>query len=634
MKHEDVKPHSHHTPLPRAKDYMIVATVGNASRKFIWNDHEPQSLDHPQGWTIAKMGDEICIFDMSDPNEERRAADAIFITPSRGGNRVLVELPPAHNGDKKRSLDLRISLLEPIQPPYMQISADASPSHVPRQLMMYHGIRYFLLKYRPVGTRYTSHNSNGPVFTYERSATGYSVRALVSGLLIKTRGRKHPLPLGTTVLMDEKEFFSAAFVHRIYWWRFRSVISPDALPPLESDETEENARETQRFLLTSQLVVAALFLLLVGTLAYNHFFPAPPPQVVTKIELKVPKVIPHKEIAEVKPTPAPTPEIKPEPTPKKEIVKKEKPKEKPVAKKEKPKEKPKKIVKKEKPVPKPVVKKEPPPKPIAKKEPVHKKVVEPPPHKVAKREPVVAPPPPAKKNKEMAPTPGVVAKKTEAPPAPDESAQLAKSLSFLSSGSTNAKKGSVRYDKAAKKDFINAPALGGGSKDSDALDKMATSNGDTNIKTRSSRVIASDAGFDAPHGKGLNDVQGKVSMTELYSAGGSTEGFSEGTELSLSGPGELSESEIEKALSKYLSRFQFCYEKSLLTDSSLAGNIRLQWEIGTSGHVSSAKVLNSQMKNAGLHSCIIGVLKEIPFPKPKGGSVIAKKTFSFKSSAL
>jgi hypothetical protein len=292
-------------------------------------------------------------------------------------------------------------------------------------------------------------------------------------------------------------------------------------------------------------------------------------------------------------------------------------------------------VAKKQPAPKPIVKKEAPPKKIAKKEPAPKKVVEPPPRKVAKKEPVVAPAPPTKKVKDTPPSPGIVAKKTEAPPPPDESVQLAKSLSFLSSGAKSSKKGGVKYDKNAKKDFMNSPTLAAGSKDAAALDKMAVSSGDSNIKTRSSRTIASDAGFDAPAGKGLNDVQGKVSLTELYNAGGaSTEGFEEGAGITMTGAGELSEAEIEKALAKYLSRFQFCYEKALLSDSSLAGNIRLQWEINTSGHVASAKVLNSQMKNAGLHSCITGVLKEIPFPKPKGGSVVAKKTFSFKSSAL
>ena len=102
----------------------------------------------------------------------------------------------------------------------------------------------------------------------------------------------------------------------------------------------------------------------------------------------------------------------------------------------------------------------------------------------------------------------------------------------------------------------------------------------------------------------------------------------------MSGPGSLTEDQIEKALSKFLSKFQFCYEKALITDSTLGGNLRLQWVIGSSGSVASAKVVQSELKNESLHSCILGILKTVPFPSPKGGEVIAKKTIAFKSSSL
>jgi hypothetical protein len=612
MKNDELK-HRHHSPEHRSQDYLLTTRIGGITRKIVWNDHATLLLDHPQGWTIAKVENDICIFDNSDTDLPRRSKSMILISTSEK-NKTTLEIPPSMNGSRMRAMNFVIEPLAPIQPPYKQVIYDGSPNaRIPRQLLMYQGVRHFLLKYRPVGAKMTARSGNNQVFTYERTPVGYSITAFTRDLQLKSQGKKKSLPIGVPYTMNEGEFFAASIIYGIHWWRFRSVITPDALPPLEEDETEDDAREASRLKAASQAIVTTLFLLLILSVGYNHFFPPPPKLIATKVELKAPKVIPHKEIAEVKPPPTPTPA--PTPEKKKEIVK-----EKPTPQVEK------KVVKKEPVKPKKIAKKEPP------KKPIMEKPKPPPPEKVAKKEPEAAPP--AQKAVDTPPKPGVVAKKNPAPPAPDESAQLMKSLSFLSSGAKAPKLGGLaKYDKSNKKDFMNSPTLGGSAKDSATLNKISSADTDTNIKTRSARNIASDAGFGSPKGKGLNDVQGKVSMNEIYNPSGGG-GFEEGSAMALSGPGDLSEAEIEKALAKYLAKFQFCYEKSLLTDSSLAGNIRLQWTITTAGKVNDSKVINTQMKNAGLQSCILGVLKDIPFPHPKGGSVTAKKTFSFKSSSL
>jgi len=644
MKNDVVKP-PHKPDRHPSRDYMLILRMGGAIRKVVWNDQAPLLLDHPQGWKIARIDNDIVIYDNSDPDIDRRLGQ-MLVLPNVRENKTSIELPPSFNQARSRATLLVIEPLEPIQPPYKQIIYDIpGKKPVPRQLLMYQGVRYFLLKYRPVGSQLTAKAGARQVFKYSHSPEGYTITPMTSDLQVKRHGRKEQLRIGIAYVMNEEEFFSSAFIRGIHWWRFRSVITPDALPPLVEEESETDAREASRVGFAYKTIIFALFMLFAASLVYNRMYPPEEKLIATKVELKTPKVIPHKEIAQATPTPTPTP--LPPPPPKKEEPKQEVVKEKP------PKPAPeKKVVKKEPPKPpKKIVKKEPPPPPkpkkVAKVEPPKPKKIEKPkpapePPKVVKAEPPPVPkkdtlPPPVKKSMQpdAPPKAGVVAKQTEAPPAKvDESAQLAKSLSFLSSGAKSPKKGGLaKYEKSNKKEFMNAPSLGGSTKDSGALDNISSASTDTSIKTRSSRSIATDTGFDAPQGKGLNDVQGKVSLTQLYAAG-SMKGFEEGASLSLSGPGELSESEIEKALAKFLAKFQFCYEKALLTDSSLAGNIRLQWDIGTSGHVSDTKVLNSQMKNQGLHNCVMKVLKEIPFPHPKGGIVTAKKTFSFKSSTL
>ena len=212
--------------------------------------------------------------------------------------------------------------------------------------------------------------------------------------------------------------------------------------------------------------------------------------------------------------------------------------------------------------------------------------------------------------------------------------QMVKSLGFLSTSSKRASKDPAKYEQKEGR-FTDTPTVGGDVSKSTSLDKIVKdAPGDGSIHTNSSRTVSSSVDFGPRKGKGLNDVQGKVSLGELYASGGKLGESIGGNGLSISGPGQISDGEIEKALAKYLQRFQFCYEKALLSDSSLGGKIVVQWTISTSGSGQSPKVLSSQMNNKDLHGCISKVIKEIPFPKPKGGTVQVKKTFAFSSSSL
>jgi hypothetical protein len=618
-----MKPH-----YQRSKDYLVTASIGNITRTMVWNDSELLPLDFPVGWTLGRVGDNICLFDQSLPDIKTIEKEARVTKKLTGAQRMMVVLPPAHKGHPKRSLGLTVVPLEPLKPPYMQTSPDAyDVPNVPRQLMMYHGIRYFLVKYRPVGQHLTTLAGGNPVFTYSRLPQGYSVTTHVQGVQFKFQGKKHVLPPGAPRVFTQNEFFTAVFIHGISWWRFRAVQTPESMPPIEKEDSEEELQDQRRFKIVSQVVLSLLFSVFILTTIFKK---DEAPISVTTIKLTPPKVIPHKEIVEI-PPPKP-PEPPPVPVPVVEKVVEKEPPPKPIE--------PPKVVEKKPPKPEKVVEKKPlPPQPkkVAKKQPTPPAPapVAAPAPKVAKVKPPVATPPPQVKAS-TPPATGVVAKKTEPPP-PDQSAQLLKSLSFLSSGAKDPKKGGVeKYAKnTQQKDFMASPTLGGGSKDSKVLDSMSSANGDSSIKTRSSRDVSSEVGFGSQAGKALNSVQGKVSLNQIYSGGGDAGSFaSEGSGIAISGPGDLSEAEIEKALQKYLSKFQFCYEKALISDNTLGGNLRLQWNIGTSGGVSEAKVILSQMKNEGLHSCVLGVLKQVHFPSPRGGAVTAKKTFSFKASSI
>ncbi len=588
----------------RRREYLVTTSAGNVERKLVWREGEVLGLDYAGAWSLARIDNKICVFDKSLGDPELIEANAFFADDIANGEKIIVELPSSSKGS--RPLDVTLTPLVPLKAPYMQQFREsyANPN-VPRQLMLYHGMRYVLMKYRPVGPKFTAGYGGEPAFSYVQNLTEFVVTSKRSGLFYKLKGQRYPIPQGQSVTVKPADFFSMVIIHDVYWWRFRSVQTPESMPPIETDDSEQDFIEQKRFENSAISVVVALASLLLFMLVFRKQLD--PPKHETVVVSLAPKAIPHEDM--FKPTPAPT--AVPTPPP---VVAKATPEPKPVppskvAEKPKIKEKPVKVAKAKKapaPAPAPIV---------ARAKPLKSKA-EPPPM-------VKADTPPAT---------GVVVAKTESPAAA-QNAKALEALSFLSSNSKAPSRGGVTYSNSSKKDFMVSPTLGGGSKDSKVLDTMSSAAGDSNIKTKSSRQVASDVKF-AGKGKGLNAVEGKVSSNEIYGRGsvGGLSGVASG--ISVSGPGNLSEAEIEKALQKYLSKFQFCYEKSLISDSSLGGNLRLQWTIETSGHVSGGKVIQSQMNNPSLHACILGVLKTVPFPSPKGGSVIAKKTFNFKSSAL
>ena len=212
---------------------------------------------------------------------------------------------------------------------------------------------------------------------------------------------------------------------------------------------------------------------------------------------------------------------------------------------------------------------------------------------------------------------------------------MLKSLNFLSTSKNRPTIDASSYEsKEGKFSETGKSGTSLTASKSNVLDKMVKGTpGDGAISTKSGRTIASKVSFGK--NKGLNDVQGKVSLSELSSKDGNPGGaLGGGKGLEMSGPGSLTESQIEKALSKFLSRFQYCYEKALLSDSSLGGNLVVQWNVTEAGRAGSSRVVKSQLNNGDLHACVLKVLGEVPFPKPKGGEVVVKKTFSFSSASM
>ena len=592
----------------RADEYLIETKMGRFSRSTVWTSDHKMDLDLPRGWRIEKDGERLFFRDYADPER------AIYeLTDFDDGETRVVRLPTSRVGRLNRPLVVSLRKLRAPRPVYTNNpSPSALHTQKPRQLCAFYGQRYFLIHYRPVGPVHSVQVGPSPVISYQKTAQGFVINAHTFPLQINVGGHKHFLPPSRRLELSDLDFFRATVVYGIHWWRFRMVPTPDGQPPLDSDETDEDLREALRFQYSTVGFLGAVAAVLFSAYLIARMSPPAPKIVKAEVTLQKPKEFPKFEekkpippppekIAEVKPPEPEPPKPKPEP-PK---PKKEKPL--PVA-KVKPKKEPPRKVAATKPAPKP----KPAPEPAA------QTPITPP-------EPQIA--------KDPGPTPDQLRAIEKAEMQAAEKAQMLKSLNFLSTSKSRPAVEATTYESKEGK-YAESAKAGGLTAKSNLLDKVVKgAPGDGAITTKSGRNIASKLSFGK--GKALNDVQGKVTAGELTSKDGSIgNALGGGKGLDLSGPGSLTESQIEKALSAFLKRFQYCYEKSLMSDSSLTGNLVVQWTINAGGRASNSRVVKSQLNNGDLHACVLKILGEVPFPKPKGGEVIVKKTFTFSSSSM
>ncbi|MBS1960062.1 MAG: AgmX/PglI C-terminal domain-containing protein [Bdellovibrionales bacterium] len=584
-------------------DFLITTTVEGKSWHWLWDHDEPMTVDHPSEWELHRDTHGGAKFVHRISKKEIEVKDA-HLTGAH-------DLSIPADGAGGRELNIHFKKLHRIRPAYLS-DLDALKNVGPADHYASAGIREHLISFKPVDKTIHCKVEDDEMFEVRSTPSTFVVVVKRAGVRFKPHGESsRVLNPGAPIQIPFSEMYGGAFIYGSYWWRFNKVPTPEMMD-LDELDREESAQDVVSLNQLGKFtlgIVAVLFGLIQAAHYMELYQDANRKKPETAVvELKKPKLIPLAE--KPKPTPAPPKKIaeKPKPTP-------APPKK--VAKKEPPKKPEKKIVKKpepKRPVPKKIVKHEPPPKPV----PVVKHAPPAAPAPVVKHEPV----------KPKAPDPSVIAAQ--------QRASVAKSLNFLSTGpskNVNALATAPNGKMAQKYEHTGSGAVPASNSALNALAKSNTGSGP--ISTSSSRTVASNSGIKGGHGKGLNQVQGKVSLNALYGSGsGEALGAAMGGGMTVSGPGSLSDADIEKTLAKYLQKLQFCYEKALLSDSSLGGVIQIKWTITASGSVNGQSVVRSEMNNAGLHTCLMKEFAKMHFPKPKGGEVQVKKPFKFEASAM
>lgn len=584
-----MKTHSPAPPLHMGTDYLVIlkpeakmSRVGRPSeRKEFWNSSHPFEFDN---------GDRHRLFERNGRLEVEGPDSSLPLKPG-----VPVEVP---------GLGL-LTLIAPKRtcPGYHQpLEATRPQIGAQSDLYVFHGVGQTILEFDPFAPHSDLFDvsSNGKrVFQMLHSSSGIQVQPISCTLTIEQQNAT-PIRLGSgeTFVIPFRALQDFTIRLNDHWWK------PRLLHAREIDETTATPdADSTRFLRTIKSVsisfILSLFVLWTVTPHVNDPKKESVQPRMTVVQLK--KTGPVAKRLKPAPTPPPAPKmaakIKPTPPPAPKAAK------------------PVQITQKK--IPKPTIT-----------------------HQARK---------PQHRNTVPKAIPKIVKAIPRSKPALSQAPPRLKSLDFLGSiskmpqpkGMPAVLSAELQADNSRYQNMIQGTDRKAITQSSNLSKWVNVASADTGpVDTRSSRGINSNAAAASgagSHVKGLNQVQGRVSLASLRMDGGdgtigSSLGESQG--LQVSGAGNIPDSAIMKVLSRYLEKFQYCYEKSLLKNPGLSGNLMMQWTITQRGQTASPKVIRSQLNDSAVHSCMQNELARIPFPKPNGGPVTVRYPFTFSSSML
>lgn len=234
-----------------------------------------------------------------------------------------------------------------------------------------------------------------------------------------------------------------------------------------------------------------------------------------------------------------------------------------------------------------------------------KKVAQLPPSKQVPKDfeaaPTKLPPKPGGTSKEP---PGVLGllTKTGSSAAPGPAAALA-AASNLSAANAPAGTGGFHVSGLARQDATDNISLGGG--------------GELVTRGTASLLRGGGGGAGALSGNGTRKVGGMVTKVP--------------GQMRSAGEGTLDRDLIQRVINENIGQIQRCYERELVRTPGLSGKLEVEWVIGTSGMVRSARQKYSDLDSSAAVSCVLDKIKGWRFPQPKGGEVAVSYPFVFKS---
>jgi hypothetical protein len=94
--------------------------------------------------------------------------------------------------------------------------------------------------------------------------------------------------------------------------------------------------------------------------------------------------------------------------------------------------------------------------------------------------------------------------------------------------------------------------------------------------------------------------------------------------------GNIPKEVIAKIIADHMGAIRYCYTRQIQVQPSLRGKITTNFVIGLEGTVTSTGIKKSTMGSPPVESCVLGVIRNIRFPKPGGGVVEVSYPFNFR----
>ncbi len=622
----------------KAEKYQVTTYFPTFKRTQIWDATQPMAVDYRFQWLLEQADGSVYLRNCGvadDPETAKRssarsAAEAslprTFKLDCHDHQEAIWQHPFS-------DLKIGVRRLSAISPAYLELH-DAPDLSGVRDLALFafSGSGRSLTDSVQVQNEFVAYTRKNPVFILQKSAEHYSVQVLLPGVHLKLRHQKSLLGnVGDTWKLTPHELTHCTVARANRWWRFKLLKNADlAQLPLLGLTRSEDLEERQRKRLIALLLALGLFLSFGVKVLFFPWTPAAEPKVevekpekVLAVTLKPLKPLTRKEPKRIVPVPVPEPTKPPEPKPKK--IEPPKPVE--------PKPEPQ-FEAKTKAAPTPVTKTEP------KKTPELKRKPEAP---VANKKPEPAAP---TKKAEASRKPET--RKTA--PGKFEAKLSTSSKQAQRKATTEAKTGPSKASGASRQ----SPEEAAKQKSSETLRKMRAMLGNTKSfgeTSSSSAPVISDSGapdIRSRAGENLGTTQVGPSYHGYATAGSKIKvgdqvggvGYGEGSgnKISAAGGGSgfvevagsevevdqgLSQSEVGKVIHAHRTEIRFCQDRAMASTPDASGKLLAHFSINPQGRVESARVESSTLNNSDLEQCILGKLKELQFPRPKGGVHVA-----------
>lgn len=97
--------------------------------------------------------------------------------------------------------------------------------------------------------------------------------------------------------------------------------------------------------------------------------------------------------------------------------------------------------------------------------------------------------------------------------------------------------------------------------------------------------------------------------------------------------GSLTQEQVHSSVRRYLNQIRHCFDRELLRDPGLAGQIIATWTIAPDGMVSEASIATNTTANQDLAGCLRRTISRMVFEEPSEGTVVLVR-FPFNFGAV